>query len=65
MTASSLSPGQVLQSLMHVIDPEVGINIVDLGLIYAVSVTGSTARIEMTLTTLGWLDQLGIPGRGA
>jgi metal-sulfur cluster biosynthetic enzyme len=53
MTASSLSPGQLLESLMYVIDPEVGINIVDLGLIYAVSVTGSTARVEMTLTTPG------------
>jgi len=53
MTTSTLSPGQLLQSLMQVIDPEVGINIVDLGLIYAVSVTGSTANIEMTLTTPG------------
>jgi metal-sulfur cluster biosynthetic enzyme len=53
MTASTLSPGQLLESLMQVIDPEVGINIVDLGLIYAVSVTGSTANIEMTLTTPG------------
>ena len=53
MTAITLSPGQLLDSLMQVIDPEVGINIVDLGLIYAVSVTGSTANIEMTLTTPG------------
>jgi metal-sulfur cluster biosynthetic enzyme len=53
MTESTLSPGQLLESLMQVIDPEVGINIVDLGLIYAVSVTETTANIEMTLTTPG------------
>lgn len=43
----------ILDSLMFVIDPEVGINIVDLGLIYEVTVEGSAAHIEMTLTTPG------------
>lgn len=43
----------VLDSLMFVMDPEVGINIVDLGLIYEVTVEGNAAHIEMTLTTPG------------
>lgn len=43
----------VIDSLMFVMDPEVGINIVDLGLIYEVTVEGSAAHIEMTLTTPG------------
>lgn len=43
----------VLDSLMFVMDPEVGINIVDLGLIYNVTVEGNAAHIEMTLTTPG------------
>lgn len=43
----------ILDSLMFVIDPEVGINIVDLGLVYEVTVEGSAAHIEMTLTTPG------------
>lgn len=44
---------EVLDSLMFVIDPEVGINIVDLGLVYNVTVAGTAAHIEMTLTTPG------------
>jgi metal-sulfur cluster biosynthetic enzyme len=40
-----------LEALYEVIDPEVGINIVDLGLVYTLEVDGSAARIEMTMTT--------------
>jgi len=53
MPTSTLSPGNLLDSLMQVIDPEVGINIVDLGLVYAIHVTGTEATVEMTLTTPG------------
>lgn len=42
---------RVLEALYEVIDPEVGINIVDLGLVYALYVEGARARIEMTMTT--------------
>jgi metal-sulfur cluster biosynthetic enzyme len=41
------------QSLYEVIDPELGVNIVDLGLIYGIAVTERIARIRMTLTTPG------------
>src|SRR5574338_1613788 len=53
MPSTTLSPGDLLESLMQVIDPEVGINIVDLGLIYAIHLTGTEATVEMTLTTPG------------
>lgn len=53
MPTTTLTPGDILDSLMHVIDPEVGINIVDLGLVYAVDLTDTEASIEMTLTTPG------------
>jgi len=38
-------------ALRDVIDPEVGLNVVDLGLIYGIEVTGNNARIDMTMTT--------------
>ncbi|MCZ8517605.1 iron-sulfur cluster assembly protein [Paenibacillus filicis] len=42
---------KILSALEEVIDPEVGVNIVDLGLIYDVTVNEmGKARIEMTLT---------------
>lgn len=48
-----ITPDEVVQSLKLVLDPEVGINIVDLGLIYGVTVRGTDVHIEMTLTTPG------------
>lgn len=45
---------QIDEALHTVIDPELGYNIVDLGLIYEVAVWDSgTARITMTTTTRG------------
>ena len=41
----------VLQLLKQVIDPEIGINIVDLGLVYEVAIDGDYADIKMTMTT--------------
>ncbi|AYM01624.1 metal-sulfur cluster assembly factor [Levilactobacillus yiduensis] len=44
---------QVMKALEMVIDPELGIDLVNLGLIYDVTVTGDTCRVDMTLTTMG------------
>lgn len=41
-----------MEAMKDVVDPELGINVVDLGLVYGVEVhDGSTATIDMTLTT--------------
>ncbi len=44
---------QVWAKLKEVPDPELNISIVDLGLIYDVTVKAGVARIKMTLTTIG------------
>lgn len=44
---------QVLERLREVIDPELGVNIVDLGLVYNVTVDKGKVSILMTLTTPG------------
>jgi metal-sulfur cluster biosynthetic enzyme len=44
---------QVLEKLKNVLDPELGISIVDLGLIYNVEIKGTDIDILMTLTTMG------------
>ena len=48
------SPALLRELLREVIDPEIGINIVDLGLVYDIGLSGGgVAMIRMTLTTPG------------
>ena len=42
---------QIREALRGVMDPEIGINIVDLGLVYNVDVRGNDVHIQMTMTT--------------
>lgn len=39
------------EALRGVDDPEVGVNIVDLGLIYGLELSGTEARVTMTMTS--------------
>lgn len=43
----------VRKVLFEVLDPEMNISIMDLGLVYEVKVAGKEVDIKMTLTTLG------------
>ena len=47
------SADQVKLALRKVKDPELNLNIVDLGLIYDIAVEGSEVQIDMTLTSPG------------
>ena len=49
--ASTVSAEDVTEAMKDVIDPELGINVVDLGLVYGVHVDGGNAVIDMTLTS--------------
>ncbi len=44
---------KVLELLKNVIDPEIGLDIVSLGLIYEVEINDDSINISMTLTTPG------------
>lgn len=41
----------VVAALTRVVDPEVALSIVDLGLIYGVDITAEQARVRMTMTS--------------
>jgi metal-sulfur cluster biosynthetic enzyme len=52
------SEESVREALKSILDPELGVNIVDLGLIYSVAVSkgkagGAFVDLKMTLTTIG------------
>ena len=49
---SQTAADDVIEAMKDVVDPELGINVVDLGLVYGVEVhEGNSATIDMTLTT--------------
>jgi metal-sulfur cluster biosynthetic enzyme len=49
-TSASL-PDHVLDALRQVVDPELGVNIVDLGLVYGTEVRDGQVHVRMTMTT--------------
>ncbi|MEM4367501.1 MAG: metal-sulfur cluster assembly factor [Candidatus Aenigmatarchaeota archaeon] len=48
-----LTKTQVMKKLKECYDPEIPINIVDLGLVYDVKIEGKNVYIKMTLTSIG------------
>jgi metal-sulfur cluster biosynthetic enzyme len=51
--STGVTPERVIGALRAVLDPELGLSVVDLGLIYGVDIEGGTVRITMTLTAPG------------
>jgi len=53
VTTAVVNAETVRQALRQVKDPELDLNIIDLGLVYDVAVDDGEVRIEMTLTSPG------------
>lgn len=53
MTTSTITKDDVLEALHDVFDPEIPVNVVDLGLIYGVKVDDGNVDVRMTLTFAG------------
>lgn len=47
------SEAEILDALLQVEDPEIGCNIVDLGLVYSIACDDGRVKVVMTLTTPG------------
>jgi metal-sulfur cluster biosynthetic enzyme len=52
-TQSTLTADEVYEALRDVYDPEIPVNIVDLGLVYGVDVDSGNVDVKMTLTFAG------------
>src|SRR6476646_8665108 len=50
-TSGVVSEDQVKLALRRVKDPDLQLNIIDLGLVYGIAVDGTTVRVDMTLTS--------------
>jgi metal-sulfur cluster biosynthetic enzyme len=51
--SGSITEDKVKLALRRVKDPELNLNILDLGLIYAISVEGNDVKVDMSLTSPG------------
>ena len=51
VTSGVVSEDQVKLALRRVKDPDLQLNIIDLGLVYGIAVDGTTVKVDMTLTS--------------
>lgn len=55
------TPDTVRDELKKVFDPEIPVNIVDLGLVYDIDLQGSNCKVRMTLTSQACPEARSIP----
>src|SRR5262245_17983876 len=53
MTATTINEATIREALRQVVDPELDCNIVDLGLVYDITINAAKVSVTMTLTTPG------------
>ena len=53
MTTQTLTTDEIYEALRDVYDPEIPVNVVDLGLVYGVEVDQGNVDVRMTLTFAG------------
>ena len=51
--SNDLNKDKIIDALKEVYDPEIPVNIVDLGMIYDVDINGTDVDVKMTLTAAG------------
>jgi metal-sulfur cluster biosynthetic enzyme len=52
MTTTAMPDDEAVREVLRFVeDPEAGMNIVDLGLVYGIEVTGNTVHVDLTMTT--------------
>ncbi len=51
MSDTKVAEDDILEAMRDVVDPELGINVVDLGLVYGVKLDDGAVTIDMTLTS--------------
>jgi metal-sulfur cluster biosynthetic enzyme len=50
---TTINEEEVWEALKVVTDPEIGIDVVNLGLVYGVDISETTVKVRMTLTSMG------------
>ncbi len=53
MPETAINEEEVWEALKAVTDPEIGIDVVNLGLVYGLRIDDSTVTVDMTLTSMG------------
>ena len=53
MTQQTVNEEEVWEALKVVTDPEIGIDVVNLGLVYGVDIADGNVKVRMTLTSMG------------